>query len=159
MKTNYLKTASIILLGMICLENYSIAYGSVPHLKNKLVVRSKKIPSEVLANMKIKNIEFGFNKADVPASAYANLDKVAKLMNDNSASLKLGGYADNRGAYVYNWKLSKKRADAVKAYLVSKGSDSTRIAAVEYGYTHPIASNQTSTGRKKNRRVEIHFAN
>jgi OOP family OmpA-OmpF porin len=159
MKTNYLKTASIILLGMICLENYSIAYGSAPHLKNRAIVRSKKIPSEVLANMKIKNIEFGFNKADVPSSAYETLNKVAKLMNDNSASLKLGGYADNRGTYVYNWKLSKKRADAVKAYLVSKGSDSTRIAAVEYGYTHPIASNETPVGRKKNRRVEVHFAN
>jgi OOP family OmpA-OmpF porin len=158
MKTSYLKMASIVLLGMICLENYAIARGIALRPKTHSL-RSKKLSPAALANMKIKNIQFGFNKADVPASAYNNLDNVAKLMNDNKASLKLGGYADNRGAYVYNWKLSKKRADAVKAYLVSKGSDSTRIAAVEYGYTHPIASNTTSSGRQKNRRVEIHFAN
>ena len=159
MKTNQLKMASILLLGLICLENYSfIASASAKPVK-KSVSRSRKLSRADLAGMRIKNIEFAFNKSTVPASAYENLDKVAKLMTDNKASLKLGGYADNRGGYVYNWKLSKVRADAVKAYLVSKGSDSTRIAAVEYGYTHPIASNKTPSGRQKNRRVEIHFAN
>jgi outer membrane protein OmpA-like peptidoglycan-associated protein len=159
MKTNYLKMASIILVGMVCLENYSIVYGKPALPKHRSAYHPKKIPADVLANMKIKNIEFGFNKAEVPPSAFENLDKVSKLMTDNNASLKLSGYADNKGAYVYNWKLSKKRADAVKAYLISKGADSTRIAAVEYGYTHPVASNKTPAGRKKNRRVEIHFAN
>jgi outer membrane protein OmpA-like peptidoglycan-associated protein len=159
MKANYLKTACIALLGVICLENYSIAHATVSNMKSRRMMRSKRISANTLAAMKIKNIEFGFNKAEVPSSAYGNLDKVSKLMNDNKASLKIGGYADNKGSYVYNWKLSKKRADAVKAYLVSKGSDSTRIAAVEYGYTHPVASNKTSEGRKKNRRVEVQFAN
>ena len=112
-----------------------------------------------LSSMKIKNVQFGFNKVEIPSDCYANLDRVAKLMADSSASLKLGGYADNKGGYVYNWKLSKKRADAVKAYLINKGADSSKIASVEYGFTHPIASNATPTGRQKNRRVEIQFAN
>jgi len=46
----------------------------------------------------------------------------------------------------------------VKAYLVSKDADSARIAATEFGYTHPIASNKNPLGRKKNRRVEVKFA-
>jgi len=153
MKTNYLKTACIILAGMLCLENYAISHDIAARPKNR------HISGKPLADMKFSNIQFGFNKAELPASAFGTLDKVSKLMNGNNASLKLGGYADNKGAYVYNWKLSKKRADAVKAYLVRKGSDSTRIAAVEYGYTHPIASNKTPSGRQKNRRVEIHFTN
>jgi outer membrane protein OmpA-like peptidoglycan-associated protein len=161
MKTTYLKIAALVLAGACCINPYlSDAKSKVDPPKSTKTgsVSSRKISSKTLASMKIKNIEFGFNKASVPSSAYDNLDKVAKLMNDNNVSVKLGGYADNKGGYVYNWKLSKSRADAVKAYLVSKGSDSTRIAAVEYGYTHPIASNSTATGRKKNRRVEVHFA-
>ncbi|RZJ73435.1 MAG: OmpA family protein, partial [Flavobacterium sp.] len=88
----------------------------------------------------------------------ATLDKVAKLMIDNDAALKLGGYADNKGGYVYNWKLSKARAEAVKAYLVSQGANESRIAATEYGYTKPIASNKSKHGRQKNRRVEVKFS-
>jgi len=154
MKINPLKLVVLALTVMV---------GTAPYVSN---ARNYKSPPKhkssgmkppAIAAMKFKNIEFGVNKAAVPAEAHASLDKVAKLMNENKASLKLGGYADKTGGYVYNWKLSKKRADAVKAYLVSKGSDSTHIASVEYGYTHPIASNSSANGRKKNRRVEIHF--
>jgi len=62
-----------------------------------------------LANIKIKNVEFDFNSAAVPNDYYPNLDKVAKLMVDNNASVKVDGYADSKGGYVYNWKLSKVR--------------------------------------------------
>jgi len=113
--------------------------------------------SKSLAAMKFKNVEFAFNKAEVPVTSYKTLDKVAKLMVENDAALRLGGYADNRGGYVYNWKLSKARAEAVKDYLVKKGADKIRIAATEYGYTQPIASNNTKLGRQKNRRVEVKF--
>ena len=161
MKTTYLKIAAMVLGGSGCLNPYFCeAKGKVnpPGSTKSKSLSSKRISSKTLAAMKIKNIEFGFNKATVPTNAYENLDKVAKLMSDNNASIKLGGYADNKGGYVYNWKLSAARALAVKSYLVSKGSDSTRIATTEFGYTHPVASNSTAAGRKKNRRVEVHFA-
>ncbi len=108
--------------------------------------------------MSFKNVQFGFNKTTIPSSSYRTLDNVAKLLVENNAALKLGGYSDNKGGYVYNWKLSKARADAVKAYLVANGADESRIAATEYGYTKPIASNATAVGRRHNRRVEIKFA-
>jgi outer membrane protein OmpA-like peptidoglycan-associated protein len=159
MKTNQLKIAAFVMAALFCLTTYpASAHRYSRHAYRKMHYARKKTSPAVLANMKIKNVQFGFNKTDVPESAHETLDHVAKLMTDNNASLKLGGYADNKGGYVYNWKLSKVRADAVKAYLVSKGADSSRIAATEFGYTHPIASNATPTGRKKNRRVEIHFA-
>lgn len=159
MKTNYLKIAAFILAGICCYAPYQAsAHKNSRHPKKGYAVKKRRSSAE-LASMRIKNVEFGFNKAIVPDNARENLDRVAKLMIDNNASLKLGGYADNKGGYVYNWKLSKVRADAVKNYLVSKGADSSRIAATEYGYTHPIASNKTPAGRKKNRRVEVHFTN
>ncbi|QNL52622.1 OmpA family protein [Olivibacter sp. SDN3] len=79
---------------------------------------------------------------------------VNELLSDD-AIVKLGGHADSIGPYVYNWHLSKSRADEVKSYLVSKGVDETRISSTEFGNTQPIASNETAEGRQKNRRVEI----
>lgn len=158
MKTNYLKSTTFILAAIFCFTSYSASARRYSRHSRRYRAE-KKLSSASLASMRIKNIEFGFNNAAVPDNAHETLDKVAKLMSSNNASLKLGGYADNKGSYVYNWKLSKVRAESVKAYLVSQGADSSRIAATEYGYTHPIASNKTPTGRKKNRRVEIHFAN
>ncbi|GAA4340182.1 hypothetical protein GCM10023149_51390 [Mucilaginibacter gynuensis] len=153
MKTKFLKMTAPLLAGMavvVCSMVYAHAKPKPP--------KDKIIPAKVLAAMTFKNVEFEFNKATVPESAYATLNKVAKLMVDNDAALKLGGYADNKGGYVYNWKLSKARADAVKAYLIKSGAKESRIAATEYGYTKPVATNATANGRKKNRRVEIKFA-
>ena len=132
---------------------HSNIYKTHTHLINKISRHSAKY----FAGMKIKSIHFGFNKADVTDIDFTNLEKVAKIMIDNKLSVKLDGFADSTGGYVYNWKLSKKRADAVKAFLVSKGVDSSRIASTEFGYTHPIATNKTSEGRRMNRRVEIKF--
>ncbi|UOE51771.1 OmpA family protein [Mucilaginibacter sp. SMC90] len=159
MKTNYLKLIAPALAVLFCLVSYTVAAANPDAPSKKKSDIPKKMSPKALANLKIKNIEFGFNKSTIPDNAQSNLKNVAKLMTDNNASLKLGGYADNKGAYVYNWMLSKARAEAVKAYLVKNGADSARIAATEYGYTHPIASNKTSGGRQKNRRVEIHFTN
>lgn len=110
-----------------------------------------------LSEVKVQNVLFDFDKSTIRPESYEELDRVAELLIANNAALKLGGHADNIGEYVYNWKLSKSRADAVKAYLVKKGADETRIAATEFGDTVPIASNKTAEGRQKNRRVEIEF--
>lgn len=159
MKTNYLKSIAATLAVLLCFVTIVAMAGNPDVTVRKKDDAPKKLSPKALANMKIKNIEFGFNKSTIPDNAHNNLKTVAKLMKDNNASLKLGGYADNKGAYVYNWMLSKARAEAVKTYLVQNGADSARIAATEYGYTHPVASNKTIAGRQKNRRVEIHFTN
>ena len=65
------------------------------------------------------------------------------------------GHTDSIGTDAYNQKLSVKRADAVKAYLVSKGMEKNRVYTEGKGEKQPVADNKTSAGRAKNRRVEI----
>ena len=70
-------------------------------------------------------------------------------------SLKLAGHTDNTGSKELNLRLSKERAESVKAYLVSQGANASRIEATGYGMGQPIATNKTAAGRQKNRRVEF----
>ena len=65
------------------------------------------------------------------------------------------GHADSIGSDAYNQKLSVRRAESVKAYLVSKGVEPNRIYTEGKGEKQPVASNKTKDGRQKNRRVEI----
>jgi OOP family OmpA-OmpF porin len=65
------------------------------------------------------------------------------------------GHTDNVGSDAYNKKLSLRRADAVKAYLVSKGIEANRVYAEGKGKSQPVADNKSKEGRAKNRRVEI----
>ncbi len=103
----------------------------------------------------IKNLEFDFNKATIRPHSFPSLDRVAQLLVDKNFSLKLAGHTDNVGSDSYNLKLSKDRAESVKAYLVSKGANPSRIEATGYGETQPIATNKTAKGRQMNRRVEF----
>lgn len=103
----------------------------------------------------ISNLEFDFGKATIRAKSYPTLNRVASLLMDKNFSLKLAGHTDNVGSDAANMKLSKDRAESVKSYLVSQGANASRIEAVGYGETQPIASNKTASGRQQNRRVEF----
>jgi outer membrane protein OmpA-like peptidoglycan-associated protein len=84
------------------------------------------------------------------------LDEVVALLNKfKEAKFLLEGHADDTGSANYNDKLSVKRVDNVKSYLVSKGIDVARFTANSYGETKPATPNNTKEGRAKNRRVEI----
>jgi outer membrane protein OmpA-like peptidoglycan-associated protein len=65
------------------------------------------------------------------------------------------GHTDSIGSQSYNIELSEHRADAVRAFLLAQSIDSGRIAAVGYGKTYPVASNDSNAGRQQNRRVEV----
>jgi OOP family OmpA-OmpF porin len=67
----------------------------------------------------------------------------------------LAGHTDNTGSNDLNMRLSKDRAESIKAYLVNKGANASRIEATGYGQTQPIATNKTAAGRQANRRVEF----
>jgi len=103
----------------------------------------------------IKNLEFDLGKATIRAKSYATLNKVAALLIEKNFSLKLAGHTDNTGSMALNLRLSKERAESIKAYLVSQGANASRIEATGYGPNQPIASNKTADGRQKNRRVEF----
>ncbi|WP_188747927.1 OmpA family protein [Parapedobacter defluvii] len=103
----------------------------------------------------IQNLEFDLGKATIRSTSHASLNKVAALLIEKNFSLKLAGHTDNTGSMQTNMRLSKERAEAVKAYLVSRGANPSRIEATGYGPTQPIASNNTAAGRQQNRRVEF----
>ena len=103
----------------------------------------------------INNLEFDLGKATIRAKSLPSLDRVAKLLTDKNFSLKLAGHTDNTGSDALNLRLSKDRAESIKAYLVSQGANASRIEATGYGKTQPIATNKTAAGRQANRRVEF----
>jgi OOP family OmpA-OmpF porin len=103
----------------------------------------------------IKNLEFDFGKSTIRSKSYPTLNRVAALLIQKNFSLKLAGHTDNVGSDAANMKLSKDRAESIKAYLVSQGANASRVEAIGYGESQPISSNKTAAGRQKNRRVEF----
>ncbi|WP_416545864.1 outer membrane protein OmpA [Limnohabitans sp. DCL3] len=99
---------------------------------------------------------FDFDKSVLKAEGKAKLDDlVGKVKGINLEVIIAVGHTDSVGADAYNQKLSVKRADAVKAYLVSKGIEKNRVYTEGKGEKQPVADNKTAAGRSKNRRVEI----
>jgi OOP family OmpA-OmpF porin len=99
---------------------------------------------------------FDFDKSVVkPPGKQALDDLLNKLQGMNTEVMITVGHTDSVGSDAYNQKLSIRRAEAVKAYLVSKGIDATRVYTEGKGETQPIADNKTSDGRSKNRRVTV----
>lgn len=99
---------------------------------------------------------FDFDKSVLKPEGKAKLDDlVGKIKGINLEVIIAVGHTDAVGSDTYNQKLSVKRSEAVKAYLVSKGVEKNRVYTEGKGEKQPVADNKTSEGRAKNRRVEI----
>lgn len=101
-------------------------------------------------------IYFETNSDKLKLISYSNLDDLVQILKRYEAvNLTIEGHTDDVGEDAYNMTLSQKRTESVKAYLESKGVAGSRLTAVGYGETKPIADNKKADGRAKNRRVEL----
>jgi OOP family OmpA-OmpF porin len=99
---------------------------------------------------------FDFDKSTLKPAAKASLDSLLGKIKSLSLEVIIAvGHTDAIGTEAYNQKLSVRRANAVKKYLVGKGIEPNRIYVEGKGKTQPVADNKTAEGRAKNRRVEI----
>lgn len=120
------------------------------------------INKSVAASLKAKKILFVTGSAKVDQKSYASLKSIATKLKpcvtgDNASehSLEVKGHTDNTGSAAANKRLSARRAASVAAILVKYGIPKSEVKSAGFGQTSPIASNNTPTGRKANRRVEI----
>ncbi|RMG92002.1 MAG: OmpA family protein [Zetaproteobacteria bacterium] len=110
-------------------------------------------------NLKItmsSEVSFDFDSAAIKPAFRPTLDKVADILQRYPrTTIEITGHTDSVGSEAYNKRLSKRRANAVKKYLVSRGVEARRIRTFGAGESEPRASNATEAGRQLNRRVEM----
>lgn len=124
-----------------------------------VVARPEPKPEPVIEKVSLKaGALFDVGKADLKPAGKSELDAMVSKIKDNNTQIEqvtVTGHTDSAGASDYNRKLSERRAEAVKAYLVSRGLSSDRIVTRGAGDSEPVASNKTAAGRTQNRRVDI----
>ena len=102
------------------------------------------------------SITFATNSADLNAQFYNALDGVSMVLKEyNKTVIEVAGHTDSTGSDQYNQQLSQRRASSVANYLASHGVVNQRLITVGAGESHPVASNDTDSGRAQNRRVEM----
>ena len=102
------------------------------------------------------SIYFDVNKTDVKPAMRERLSQIAKaLATVSNRHVLVEGHTDSSGSDEYNLKLSRLRAESVRAILIAGGVSPDRIESQGYGETKPVASNATVSGKAQNRRVEI----
>jgi outer membrane protein OmpA-like peptidoglycan-associated protein len=103
------------------------------------------------------SVLFASAKSDLLPDAQNKLADVAKALalQDPTTRILVEGYTDSQGGASYNQDLSQRRAESVRAYLISHGLPSSRVTAEGFGLKQPIADNASPEGRANNRRVEI----
>ncbi len=106
----------------------------------------------------LNNIYFASQSFQITGTSQSSLQQIYQVLKDSpDLTIEIGGHTDNVGSQENNLKLSQQRAEAVRSWLTKKGINGSRVKAVGYGETKPLASNDDEIdGRELNRRIEIY---
>jgi outer membrane protein OmpA-like peptidoglycan-associated protein len=104
----------------------------------------------------LEGVTFEHNSAELTVESHPPLDTMAEgLKKHPHLKVEIQGHTDSTGSAAYNVKLSQRRADAVRTYLIANGVSSDQLQTRGFGASQPVASNSTAEGRAKNRRVVV----
>jgi OmpA-OmpF porin, OOP family len=132
-----------------CPDKFGPPPDGCPKLYTLLEVKKEKI--EIKQQVHFTNAKFR-----VLPDSFKLLDQVSQVLKDfPKMRVSIEGHTDNVGGEAANMRLSQRRAEAVQDYLVSRGISPSRLQAIGYGPTKPIASNKTAKGKAQNRRTEF----
>ena len=124
-------------------------------LKNVDILNSE-APKEMTIVLDERSLNFDFDKSNVKPEYYDLLNNIKEFVEQNNYEITIVGHTDSIGSNAYNFKLSRRRAESVKAKLLEFGLTEDRIVGIEaMGEEQPIATNETKEGRAQNRRVEF----
>lgn len=113
-------------------------------------------PAPMKKKMVLRGVNFDFDKANIRADAVPILEQACRTLKEEpNVDVELQGHTDSVGTEQYNMRLSQRRADAVRNWLVKCGVSASRLTAKGFGESNPIASNETAEGRAQNRRTEL----
>lgn len=136
----------------VCFEklSFDISLSSlfdIPGISQKLLTGKPSI---------LRTVNFQSGRSTILPISFEELDQLATFLKQNpKLTVEISGHTDSVGDKDKNWSLSQKRAETIANYLKRKGISLNRISAVGHGESQPIASNDTESGRKKNRRIVI----
>ena len=124
-------------------------------LKN-LDIQNAEVPKEMTVVLDERALNFDFDKSNVKPQYFELLNNLKDFIEQNNYEVTIVGHTDSVGSNQYNFGLSRRRAESVKAKLIEFGLSEERIVGIEaMGEEQPIATNDTSEGRAQNRRVEF----
>ena len=124
-------------------------------LKNVDILNSE-APKEMTIVLDERSLNFDFDKSNVKPQYYDLLKNIKEFVEQNNYEITIVGHTDSIGSNAYNFKLSRRRAESVKAKLLEFGLTEDRIVGIEaMEEEQPIATNETKEGRAQNRRVEF----
>jgi outer membrane protein OmpA-like peptidoglycan-associated protein len=131
----------------------------LPNEMNDVTIPVTLTLTKIVKNVaiRVENILYDYDKADIRPDAAAELDKLVETLNDNpKITIELSSHTDSRGKDAYNQTLSQKRAQSAVDYIISKGVDKSRITAKGYGEARPEIKNaKTEEEYQRNRRTEF----
>ncbi|TXB61713.1 OmpA family protein [Phaeodactylibacter luteus] len=146
--------------GLFPVSNNLDLRGQPDVLHREEAVRVPRI-AEVIASgeaLPLPNLFFETDSDIIARESYAELRRLAQWLKSNRLQAQIGGHTDNAGGQGYNQELSERRARAVRKFLIESGAPPEGLTAVGFGFSQPVAGNETAEGRAANRRVEIRLS-